>query len=101
MKFRSYGSTVGKIWHDGTSGVFDIDAGSGTKFAIKSSSNQSITLQYTTTKRIEVNATGIGFFAANPVAKPTVTGSRGGNAALASLLTALATLGLITDSSSP
>jgi hypothetical protein len=35
-----------------------------------------------------------------PVARPTVTGSRGGNAALASLLTALDALGLITDSSS-
>jgi hypothetical protein len=33
-----------------------------------------------------------------PIAKPTVTGSRGGNAALASLLTALANQGLITDS---
>ena len=32
--------------------------------------------------------------------KPTVTGSRGSNAALASLLTALASYGLITDSSS-
>ena len=31
-------------------------------------------------------------------AQQTVTGSRGGNAALASLLTALATLGLIVDS---
>lgn len=31
--------------------------------------------------------------------KPAVTGSRGGNTALASLITALATLGLITDSS--
>jgi hypothetical protein len=40
----------------------------------------------------------IGFFAATPAIKQTVTGSRGGNAALASLLTALATLGLITDS---
>lgn len=30
--------------------------------------------------------------------RPTITGSRGGNAALASLLTALATLGLVTDS---
>lgn len=30
--------------------------------------------------------------------KPTVTGSRGGNAALASLLTGLAAMGLITDS---
>lgn len=35
-----------------------------------------------------------------PVAKQTVTGSRGGNAALASVLTALANYGLITDSSS-
>lgn len=32
-----------------------------------------------------------------PVAPPSVTGSRGGNAALASLLTVLAGLGLITD----
>ena len=41
-----------------------------------------------------------GFFNAAAVSKPTVTGSRGGNAALASALTALANLGLITDSSS-
>jgi hypothetical protein len=51
--------------------------------------------------RISVDATGIGFFGATPAAKPTVTGSRGGNAALASLLTALASLGLLTDSSTP
>jgi hypothetical protein len=42
----------------------------------------------------------LGFFGSSAVAKPTVTGSRGGNAALASALTALASLGLITDSSS-
>jgi hypothetical protein len=43
---------------------------------------------------------GVGVFAtAPPAAKPTVTGSRAGNAALASLLTALASYGLITDSS--
>lgn len=48
--------------------------------------------------QVEVSATGIGFFTSAPVAKPTVTGSRGGNAALASLLTALANLGLITNS---
>jgi hypothetical protein len=40
----------------------------------------------------------LGFYGATAAAKPTVTGSRGGNAALASLLTALSTLGLITDS---
>lgn len=42
--------------------------------------------------------TGLGFYNAAAAAKPSVTGSRGGNAALASFLTALATLGLITDS---
>jgi hypothetical protein len=41
----------------------------------------------------------IGFFEANGTTKQTITGSRGGNAALASLLTALANHGLITDSS--
>ena len=41
----------------------------------------------------------IGFLGAAAVARPTVSGSRGGNAALASALTALASLGLITDSS--
>jgi len=40
----------------------------------------------------------MGFYGATPVVKPTVTGSQGGNAALASLLTQLASLGLITDS---
>lgn len=41
----------------------------------------------------------IGFFSTTPTTKQTVTGSRGGNAALASLLTALAAYGLVTDSS--
>lgn len=41
----------------------------------------------------------VGFYGAAPAARPTVTGSRGGNAALASLLTALEDLGLIVDSS--
>lgn len=38
------------------------------------------------------------FFGGTPIAKPTVTGAKGGNAALTSLLTQLAALGLITDS---
>lgn len=41
-----------------------------------------------------------GFNGASPLAKPTVSGSRGGNAALASLITALANYGLITDGTS-
>lgn len=42
--------------------------------------------------------TSIGFNGSAAIAKQTVTGARGGNAALASLLTAMATVGLITDS---
>jgi len=41
----------------------------------------------------------IGFFGTAPAAQQTVTGSRGANAALASLLTALANYGIIVDSS--
>jgi len=41
---------------------------------------------------------GIGFYGASIQTKQTVTGSRGGNAALQNLLTALANTGLITDS---
>ena len=44
--------------------------------------------------------TYLGFYNATANAKQTVTGSRGGNAALADLLTKLANLGLITDSTS-
>jgi hypothetical protein len=40
----------------------------------------------------------IGFWGATPITRPTISGSRGGNAALASLLTQMALAGLITDS---
>lgn len=61
---------------------------------------------YDTAERdcISIEASGseamVGFFGTAPIVKPTVTGSRGGNAALADLLTELAALGLIVDSSS-
>lgn len=51
------------------------------------------------TKNLEVGASTLGFLGTAGIAKPTVTGSRGANAALASLLSALASYGLITDSS--
>lgn len=47
---------------------------------------------------IAQTSTGIGFNGATPIAKPTVSGSRGANAALESLLTQLAAYGLITNS---
>jgi hypothetical protein len=40
----------------------------------------------------------LGFYNTTPTTKPTITGSRGANAALADLLTKLAGLGLLTDS---
>jgi len=43
----------------------------------------------------------IGFYGlATPIAKPTVTGSKGANAALTSLMTALVALGLVIDTTS-
>jgi len=49
------------------------------------------------TKRVEVDGTGLGFFGSAPIAKPTVNGAKGGNAALTSLCTQLSNLGLIND----
>jgi hypothetical protein len=46
----------------------------------------------------QLGASSLGFFGATPAARPTVSGSRGGNEALASLLSALGELGLIVDS---
>jgi hypothetical protein len=45
----------------------------------------------------QVGALG-AFGTTPPDAKPTVSGSKGANAALASLMTALVALGLVTDS---
>ncbi len=42
----------------------------------------------------------VGFYGSAGATQPTVTGSRGGNAALQSLLTQLASLGILVDSSS-
>lgn len=48
---------------------------------------------------LAIDATAVGFFGETPVARPEVTGVRDDpEAALANLLAALASLGLITDS---
>jgi hypothetical protein len=49
-------------------------------------------------KNLSLGPAAIGFYGTSPQTKQTITGSRGGNAALASLLTSLAAIGLITDS---
>lgn len=57
--------------------------------------------QHNGKNRIAFDATGLGFYDKTPIAKPTVTGSHGGNAALASLLSALDALGLIDNQTTP
>ncbi len=81
------------------------------------SSNHAIGLWTNGTKRVSISAAGafttlgdtticdgsgdtLKFYGGTGATQQTVTGSRGGNAALADLLTKLATLGLIVDSTS-
>src|ERR1700733_11234639 len=54
-----------------------------------------------TSVQIGSNNQQLGFLGATPFTKPAITGSRGGNVALQSLLIALNTYGLITDSTTP
>lgn len=50
------------------------------------------------TNYITVSDSGLAFHGSAAISKPTITGSKGGNAALGNLLTQLANYGLITDS---
>jgi hypothetical protein len=61
----------------------------------------TLTLQHNASPRVVCDATGIGFFGATPVARPTVTGSRANGAALADLIAKLAALGLVDDATTP
>jgi hypothetical protein len=54
-------------------------------------------MQHAGITRFEYDAVGLGFFAAAPIAQPTVIGAKAGNVALANLCAALANLGLIVD----
>jgi hypothetical protein len=68
-------------------------------FAGGSGIGSTLNLTWTRVAGLSLNPTGqkLGFNGTAPVAKPTVTGSKAANAALASLITALANYGLIVD----
>jgi hypothetical protein len=86
------GSRTANTIIDTTGGVF-----------IRSGGNNRVTASgsiVTINASLAHTGTSVGFYSTSAAVKQTVSGSRGGNAALASLLTALATVGLITDSSS-
>ena len=91
MTILSGASSLGSI-HFG-----DLDANAGIVEYDHLNSHMNFTAGATRVFRLGSNQ--LAFFGTAPVVKPTVTGSRAGNAALADLLTELATLGLLTDSS--
>lgn len=76
--------------HNGATGVWSINvAASGGDLRIQKVGSSG---------GISLPSANMGFNGATPIAKPTITGSKGANAALTSLLTQLAAYGLITDS---
>jgi len=88
--------------HDGT-GIHFGDGSASLDVAIKRPSAGVLNIQMipapgTVVFAVDVLNQRIGFYGAAPIAKPTVTGSRGNNDALTSLLTHLQNLGLIVDS---
>src|SRR5690349_2189174 len=78
--------------------AFDLPAASGGVLRMRCQSGGNTIADFGTDGSIRHLSTKFGAYSATPVVKPTVTGSRGGNAALASLITALATIGWVTDS---
>jgi hypothetical protein len=78
----------------GGSGVFvEVQGGD-----VSISASSDLGLTTSGTAAIELTGNNMGFNGATPIAKPAVTGSRASGAALTSLLTQLANLGLITNS---
>ena len=78
--------------------AFDLPTGSGGVLRIRCQSGGASCCDIGTNGSFRHLSTQLGFYGASTITKPAVTGSRGGNAALASLITALANLGLVTDS---
>jgi hypothetical protein len=94
--FMQLGTTGGQAFFFGDSVAILTASGGGNLLQLQSEAGQLEDLVGNVLLRW--GTTGIGVFGASQQAKPTVAGSRGGNAALTSLLTALATLGWITNS---
>lgn len=85
--------------YSGTGGRFSLESSGGAVLHIVDSGAARFGGALEIDGALDHDGTTLGVFAAAPAVKQTVTGSRGGNAALASLLTALATYGLVTDNS--
>lgn len=89
----------GKLrWGPGT-GVTDVELARGTVGVLSVLGSLYVADDLTIINDLNHDGARAGFFGTAPALKPTVSGSRGGNAALDSLLNALSALGLITDNS--
>lgn len=91
----------GLLTINGGSGILLDDTAGGGGIVLNSAGE--IGIQYSSTNRFRADGNGIGFYTTAPIAKPTVTGAKvdlTASGALASLLTALSNLGLITNSTS-
>lgn len=85
-----------------------VDNGGGTVYQWRHDSDGSLSLYYasggsyvtrhTGSRTVSFHTTQMGFFSAAQRPRPRPTGSRRGNSALTSLLSALASLGLVVDS---
>jgi len=88
-----------RIFYDGTNLIINPRLAGTGRVYIGPTGNYNMMLN-----NIEINGaldhdgTTLGFYNTAPVAKPTIVGAKGGNVALANLLTALASQGLLTDS---
>ncbi len=78
---------------------FEVLSWNGTGFVRRFLVRSSLTFVESDEFRTSAD-TKLGFYGTTGIVKPSVSGSRGGNAALASLISALAALGLVTDSTS-
>jgi len=81
-----------------TTGATSLGGNLTLKSGVGTSTTGSLSLAAGASTKFQINSTGIAAFGGTPVAKPTVTGSRGGNVAVAGLLNALSALGWLTDS---
>jgi hypothetical protein len=86
---RDMTTTTNYCWQQNSLGASRFNAASG----------QTLTLRVNNSQKFIADGTGIAFYTTGAgVAQQTVTGSKGANAALGSLMTALAALGLVIDS---
>jgi len=97
MKFATVTTDAPRAFLIQPSGAITADAGGWFQIGDSGSTITGTALRVYGDVQVEGD---IGFYGASAGAKPTITGSRDTNAALTDLLAELATLGLITDSSS-